>query len=724
MIVARAQTTINGLVKDENDQPMNKVKIFIKGAFDYTYTDKWGTFTLQYEDTASFVLVAQYPDHADVEMTVRPEKDSSRPIVIRFGRKIANLQGVVVNGRKMDFSTDKAIAIGLAKWDVMTTAGANADIVSAFKTLPGTQKNVGGDGLYVHGGEGYETQTFIDGMMVSKFFYSGAPGVSHRGRFPPSLFTGSYFASGGYSAMYGGALSSVLNLESLDLPEMSSLDINAGTAGIGVSVNKLASSHFSYGGSLNYLNLGPYFSMVKQIYSFQRAPQFLDGTFNFRVKGEKHPENILKFYGSFGMSDLSLYRQDIDYSYLEDYYAIRNRNFFSVMTYETTTKNKWKIFWGVSLSASIDKDTTATRTYEKPALSNFDKIQTPGSFYDVRNTWKKNVMPQVEVNFGEEYQRSWKGLRQDSFYGIGHQYESVGALDNYFSLFGEGTWKISQRWTARLGGREDFSMLMQKEKASPRMLVNYNLDPTTDIHFAYGDFYQKPDYDNAFLFKHNLNFAEAVHYTLGFQKGKFDQSLFRAEVYYKDYKHLLITSTDTTMGGYGYAKGIDLFWKSRFYHSKFEYWISYSYVDAKRKFSYYPIFTQPDFVAKHSFSAVIKRYFSKLSIHTAVSYNYESGKPYYNPNQPDSEFMKDRTPTYHSLDLSVAYVRTIHKFYSIFVFTMTNALNNNQVFGYTYSTVTPGRRIAQTPLARRFFYLGAFFSLGIDRTKEVFNSNL
>ena len=50
--------------------------------------------------------------------------------------------------------------------DIATTAGATADIAGALNTLPGTQK-VGETGrLFVRGGDGSETRTFIDGLVV------------------------------------------------------------------------------------------------------------------------------------------------------------------------------------------------------------------------------------------------------------------------------------------------------------------------------------------------------------------------------------------------------------------------------------------------------------------------------------------------------------------------------------------------------------------------------
>ena len=57
---------------------------------------------------------------------------------------------------------------------------------------------------------------------MNNFFYSSVPNVAQRGRFSPFIFKGTVFSAGGYSALYGQALSSALILESIDLPEQSS----------------------------------------------------------------------------------------------------------------------------------------------------------------------------------------------------------------------------------------------------------------------------------------------------------------------------------------------------------------------------------------------------------------------------------------------------------------------------------------------------------------------
>ena len=112
----------------------------------------------------------------------------------------------------------------LSSLDIATTAGSNADITAALKTLPGAQQVGEQEGLFVRGGAGYEAKQYIDGTLVNNPYNTSVPDIAQRGRFSPFLFKGTVFSTGGYSALYGQALSSVLLLESIDLPEKSEVD--------------------------------------------------------------------------------------------------------------------------------------------------------------------------------------------------------------------------------------------------------------------------------------------------------------------------------------------------------------------------------------------------------------------------------------------------------------------------------------------------------------------
>jgi hypothetical protein len=127
--------------------------------------------------------------------------------------------------------------------DIVTT-GSDADIYSALETLPGTQQIGETEGLFVRGGSASETKTIIDDMTVQNPFYSSVPDIPSRGRFSAFLFKGIVFSTGGYSAQYGQALSSVMVLKTQDLAPKTQTAINLmalGFGGMHTNVGKLLS---------------------------------------------------------------------------------------------------------------------------------------------------------------------------------------------------------------------------------------------------------------------------------------------------------------------------------------------------------------------------------------------------------------------------------------------------------------------------------------------------
>jgi hypothetical protein len=61
--------------------------------------------------------------------------------------------------------------------------------------------------------------------------------------------------------------------------------------------------------------------------------------------------------------------------------------------------------------------------------------------------------------------------------------------------------------------------------------------------------------------------------------------------------------------------------------------------------------------------------------------------------------------------------------FTVFVFSITNVLGSKNIYTYNYS-YDGKNKVAVTPPATRFFYLGCFLSFGIDRTEQAINNNL
>jgi vitamin B12 transporter len=213
-----AQTTrISGKVRDNRNQPLAGVSISIKDSYDGGTSDSLGNYSFTTEEKGDKML----------EATLLTYKSFSKPITLNGTALVVDivmkeqpneLTAVTVTAGAFEASDKKRTTV-LNPIDIVTTASANADITSALKTLPGTQTVGESEGLFVRGGTATESKIFIDGTQVNNFFYSATPGIATRGRFNPFLFKGTVFSAGGYSALYGQALSSALILESIDLPD-------------------------------------------------------------------------------------------------------------------------------------------------------------------------------------------------------------------------------------------------------------------------------------------------------------------------------------------------------------------------------------------------------------------------------------------------------------------------------------------------------------------------
>jgi hypothetical protein len=207
-------------------------------------------------------------------------------------------------------------------------------------------------------------------------------------------------------------------------------------------------------------------------------------------------------------------------------------------------------------------------------------------------------------------------------------------------------------------------------------------------------------------------------------------------VFYKKYHNLLKTGfvnnreVATGNNGFGDAKGFEFFWRDKKTIKNLDYWISYSYLDTKRDFLNFPFAIQPNFAAKHTTSLVVKKFITKLKMNLNGSYNFASGRPYYNI-QTDLNGPKftDRgtIPAYHNVSFSINYLPKIGKqgakSFAVYVLQVSNVFNTKQVYGYQYS-YNALRKEAIVPPSRMFVFIGAFISFGVDRTDDAINSNL
>jgi len=211
-----AQSTISGRVTNMGGKPIPGANVYLLNTIDGSTTDSSGFFSFSTDEKGQQTIVAEEISHQNAGMPITVEGDV-KDIELKMKTGTVRLGTVTVTAGSFEASGSEGTI--LKPLDIVTTAGTQADVVKAIQTLPGTQQQGAQTGLFVRGGDASEAAVIIDGMVAQNAFLSAAPGVAARSRFGPFQFKGVSFSSGGYSARYGQALSSVLELNSNDQPD-------------------------------------------------------------------------------------------------------------------------------------------------------------------------------------------------------------------------------------------------------------------------------------------------------------------------------------------------------------------------------------------------------------------------------------------------------------------------------------------------------------------------
>lgn len=735
-----AQTIISGTVMSSKNKPLKGVSITLKDTYDGATSDSSGHFRIETSETGNQLLMFSYTGFKPYE---EPINLTGNAVALSISLKelITELKAVVITAGSFEAGDSKKGTV-LSALDIVTTASAQGDVTGAIKTLPGTQQVGETEGLFVRGGTATESKIYIDGTVVNNFFYSSVPGIASRGRFNPFLFKGTVFSSGGYSALYGQALSSALILESKDLPEKTEANLSVSVIGVGGGIQKLAKNKkSSWGVSYNYTNLWPAFKLIPQKQDFFNAPLYHNGDANFRIKTKN---GFIKYYGYANWSRLGIRDKDIDTSDFNSAIRLKNINIYQNINWRERLGKGWKMNMAFSYSNNKDifenelQDQQGVKvTIMNPlgyAFKNFDLVSR-ASFVQGRFVLEKKLNGLSSIRFGADH--FYNDERSAFTLYDGSKFSNV-FTDHLSAAFAETDVYVTNELAAKIGTRAEYSKFIGKWNVAPRVSLAYKLNETSQASFAYGIFYQNPETKYLPAINNNLDYAKAAHYIFQYQRITKNKSL-RAEIFYKEYDRLLKTGDNGTgrnvasgNNGNGFAQGVEFFWRDKATIKDLDYWISYSYLDTKRDFLNYPFAIQPSFATAHTASLVMKKFVMKWKTGFNLSYNYATGRPYYqftfnNLTNKNEIADQGKTIAYNNLSFSLNYLPklgdTKSKKFIVWVLSISNVLGQKQVFSYNYATLS-NRKVEVGPPSKRFVYIGCFISFGVDRTEDAINNNL
>jgi outer membrane receptor for ferrienterochelin and colicin len=498
---------------------------------------------------------------------------------------------------------------------------------------------------------------------------------------------------------------------------------------VGAGLQELAKNNkSSYGFNTNYGSYALYNKVVTPKPDFFHAPEYFETDANFRIKTSNG--GMLKFYTNYGYNHTGMRNTNVDSSDLLSSFETKGSNIYANLSYRQPLANKWKV------------DAAVAYNYNKQEITNKLENSIHHPLFILYYPYnKENNSSIIHSNFAQPRVVITKVFNHNQALRLGAEYFYTNddfvyndtlthVKDDLTAAFAEGDLNIAKNVATKVGIRIEHSSLLNKLNIAPRISFAYRFPDGGQINMAYGIFNQKPEIIHLVQNK-GLAFTRSAHYIINYTK-KANNRLLRIEAYYKKYRDLVTTEPGIANNGNGYAKGIELFFRDKKTFKNFDYWITYTYLDTKRKFLNYPEELHPDFATPHTASIAIKRYFQEINFSANLSYSLATGRPYYNiqTNADGRSSIPDKgtTNTYKQMNLSFAYLFAIfkkwkNKDFSGIGFGINNVFGTRQIFGYNYS-YNGLNKVPVTLPANRGYYIGLFMTFGIDRRNDFINQNL
>ncbi|MFY9152686.1 MAG: TonB-dependent receptor [Prolixibacteraceae bacterium] len=680
-----AQVQLSGKVTDKKHLPLSGANVFIQESYDGATTDSLGMFRFVTSQKGNQVLSASFIGYQPFLLKINLDSIKNLNLEIILEDSEDQIDEVVINAGAFEASDEKK-AVMLRVFDIATTPSAQGDIFGALGTLPGVQK-VGEDGrVFVRGGEGYETKTFMDGMLVSTPYLSKMPDMPTRGRFSPLLFSGTLFSTGAYSAEYGQALSSIVDMKT-NLPETENKSsVSIMTVGVMASTTKCwKTGSLSLNG--DFVTSGLSNKINRQLVDWIESPVAVDGAVMLRQKTGK--TGMYKIFGTVNKGGSRLNYFNTQTGIYQDI-RLKSGNIYLNNTWNGLLAENWMLKSGIAWN------------YDDQSFDlNQDRIQTIQRMTQFKLGISHLMNEQTELKFGAD----WVNSSYEQKIRMGGDFR-LPVSNNQLSAFTELEYKLSKKFATRIGARLENSSLSNESTLVPRFSGAYKTGKHSQFSLACGQFYQNPE-DDYLKFAPQLKPEKASHAVMTWQYLT-ELKTFRIESYLKKYSSLVkfteplaTSSTSYSNLGDGHAEGIDLFWRDKETFKLTDYWISYSWINARRNYKDYPISAMPAFVSEHNLSVVYKRYFESVRTYASVTYSFASNRPYHDPNF--SGFMNSKTKPYNDISLSLTYLMELFGKQSVLHLMVNNLTGFDNVFGYNFSnTPNAAGKYESTPIKSPF----------------------
>lgn len=568
--------------------------------------------------------------------------------------------------------------------ELRRSPGGFEDVIRALSVLPGVaQADAGRNDLIVRGGAPSENLYLINGIEVPNINHFGTQGASGG---PLSYINLDFvretsFSTGGFSALYGDKLSSVLNINLRDGRKDKiggKGTISASQFGFNLEGPITQKSNFILSARRSYLDF------IFKAADFAFVPEYYDVL--LKADFEPHTKNSFSFLFISAFDNVKFFNDTEDQRYdnstvlgtdqIQYVAGITYRHLFDIGFFNLAISRNYVDFDSRQSDSLLNPIFTNKSKEEENSLradlvfklSNKSELNFGGTAklieadYDI-------LFPTFITSFGDSLPLT--SLKTENVYS------KFGLYTNYNAIY-------FNRLTVNVGVRSDiFTALNKKVYFSPRLSLSYALSNLTNLNFSTGIYHQSPSYIwlEAFESNKDLEMIKVNQFVLGFDHRISADALLKVEAFYKDYNnyptstirpYLVLANTGAgfagsddnfssfgleplTDDGFGNARGVELSLQKKL--SEIPYYGIFSLTYSQSDYTALDGIERPGSYDQNWIINLSGGYKLDKFWEFSTRFRFASGRPYtpfnFDGTQNIADYNTKRLKSAHSLDIRV-----------------------------------------------------------------------
>jgi hypothetical protein len=723
---SQSATSVSGVVVDAKDGEElvgANVRLFSSMQSYGATTDVEGRYQIDNVPAGIYGIEASFIGYRQFSATdIKIAAGDAVTVNVNLRSEALSLDEVVVTPGRFSILSDAPSApqtLTRKEFEAMPFVGQ--DIYRAVARLPGVTASDFSARFTVRGGDHDEILVTLDGLELYEPFHLKDLGGGVMSIVDVGLIQSVDLMTGGFPAEYGDRESAVLEMRTRAPREgvltRAEIGIMQATLRAEGASDRMA---YMFSGRISHLDQ----AVEKFSPDNQFSPDFYDVF--AKVSYQANDRHQFSLNGLMAADDITAVDQAFDR--FESRYA----NGYAWGTWNASLENGARIrtighfgqLFHRRQGTELGFDNNVTKL-----VDDWRNTYIYGVKSDVLMTGGKRHVPRFGVDLKRaqtEYDFFERTLLPDPAGGNQVRYSTSSALvkpsGTEIGLYVGDKLRVTDPLTLDLGLRYDRQSWTDDSKVSPRAAAALSLDERTVLRAAWGQYYQSQGIQELQAEDGERDYQKAslsTHYVGGIERQIGRGLLVRAEAYFKDLSDIkyrfenLDDETDFIPEAEadrvqlfpisGESKGLELFVRRD--AGVVNWWMNYTFASVEETFDFAgaPFETSGDtaprrFDQRHSFS-VDMIFRPKDNWHLGLGWEIREGWPYtprlvetvtnsdgsQNRSLVTGEFLSDRYPLYHRLDMKISHWYDYGRVQMRVAFGLTNVYNRENVRRYTYT---------------------------------------